>query len=162
MIAGGAVLGATLIAPHAVESAYGTAKIAATDSIDTFREDTFGELPTVQLGITGGIPELDACDGTFTHMSSYESDTSTSAAADVPPVWAAHNNCLGDVVLSWDVGQHLRIEGDPQVYEVVDVTHTTKIWATTADLEGLEGTLALQSCFYGEDRMKFVGLAPVA
>jgi hypothetical protein len=76
-------------------------------------------------------------------------------------VWAAHNNCGGDVLLPWEEGQRIQFEGDDQVYEVVDIRYTPKIWASTSDLVGLGGELALQSCFYGEDRMKFIGLDPV-
>lgn len=44
------------------------------------------------------------------------------------------------------------------LYEVVDIRHTSKVWSSTDDLVGLRGDLALQSCFYGQDQMKFVGL----
>ena len=44
---------------------------------------------------------------------------------------------------------------------VIDIRYTPKIWATTEDLIGLQGELALQTCFYGEDRMKFIGLVKV-
>lgn len=48
------------------------------------------------------------------------------------------------------------------MYEVVDIRHTPQVWATFEDIEGLNGELALQTCFYGEDKMKFVGLRPVS
>ncbi|WP_454860953.1 hypothetical protein [Promicromonospora soli] len=87
-------------------------------------------------------------------MKSYAHD-------DVPPVWAAHNSCDGDAILPWETGQNIRIEGSDQVYEIVDIRYTPKIWATTHDLVGLDGDLTLQTCFYGEDRMKFIGLRSV-
>lgn len=152
--AGGALLIGTLSAPQTVEHAYGTVKTSITGTVDEVREETFGVLPTVRLGATGGVPALDACDGSFTEMASYKRE-------GVPPVWAAHNNCLGDVLLPWETGQHIRLEGSGQVYEVIDIRHTGKTWATTEDLIGLGGSLALQTCFYGEDSMKFVGLEPV-
>lgn len=154
LAAGGAVMVCLLAAPQTVEYTYGTVKTALTDSISTAREEVFGDLPTVTLGATGGVPELDGCDGTFTEMSSYEHE-------GVPPVWAAHNNCHGDVLLPWETGQRVQVEGSDQVYEVVDIRHTPKTWATIDDLVGLGGSFALQTCFYGEDRMKFVGLEPV-
>ncbi|MET3768627.1 hypothetical protein ABIB15_001309 [Marisediminicola sp. UYEF4] len=153
-IAAGALLIGALTAPQTVEHAYGAAKTSITGAVDEVREVTFGVLPTVQLGSTGGMPSLDQCDGTFTEMASYERE-------GVPPVWAAHNNCLGDVLLPWESGQHIRLEGNGQVYEVIDIRHTDKTWATTEDLIGLGGSLALQTCLYGEDRIKFVGLEPV-
>ena len=79
----------------------------------------------------------------------------------MPETAAAHNNCGGDVLLPWDEGQQIQIEGRDEVYEVIDIRYTSKIWASTDDLVGLQGDLALQTCFYGEDRMKFVGLEVV-
>jgi hypothetical protein len=154
LAAGGTLSVGQLFAPQAVERAYGTMKTTTDAVIDTTRERVTGELPTVRLGVSGGVPELDRCDGTFTEMTSYERD-------GVPPVWAAHNNCDGDAILPWETGQHVRIEGREQIYEIVDIRYTSKIWATTDDLVGLDGDLALQTCRYGEDRMKFIGLRPV-
>lgn len=155
LLGGGALLSAVLLAPQEVERAYGAVKTAVTGTVDSVRQDVGGEVPTVRLGATGGLAELDRCDGTFTEMASYEHD-------DVPEVWAAHNNCFGDVLLPWQEGQTLRVEGDDQLYRVVDIRNTPKTWATIDDLVGLEGSIALQTCFYGEDRMKFVGLEPVS
>ena len=155
LLVGGIGLGAgTLLAPQSVEQAYGAIKVGVAEKVQQVQEEVFEELPTVKLGVSGGQTELDWCDGTFTEMLSYERD-------GVPPVWAAHNNCGGDVLLPWEMGQRIRVEGDDQVYEIVDIRYTSKIWSSTADLVGLKGAFALQSCFYGEDRMKFIGLEPV-
>jgi hypothetical protein len=155
LLASGVLIGAgALLAPQAVEMAYGEIKVGVTEKVQQVREEVLEELPVVRLGVSGGQTELDWCDGTFTEMLSYETP-------DVPPVWAAHNNCGGDVLLPWEEGQRIQFEGDDQVYEVVDIRYTPKIWASTSDLVGLGGELALQSCFYGEDRMKFIGLDPV-
>lgn len=155
LLVGGVAIGAsTLLAPQAVEHAYGTVKVSVAEKVQEVQEEVFEELPSVKKGASGGKTELDWCDGTFTEMLSYERE-------GVPPVWAAHNNCGGDVILPWEKGQRLRIEGSDQVYEIVDIRYTSKIWSSTADLVGLKGEFALQSCFYGEDRMKFIGLEPV-
>jgi hypothetical protein len=155
LVAAGAALAvAALMAPQAVEKAYGEVKTTVVRQVDQAREDVLAQLPAVTLGVRGGMPELDRCDGTFTEMVSYERD-------EVPPVWAAHNNCGGDVVLGWKTGQRVHLTGSDQIYEVTDIRYTSKIWSSTADLVGLGGDLALQSCFYGEDRMKFVGLTPI-
>lgn len=45
--------------------------------------------------------------------------------------------------------------------EAFDVRNTPKVWPTIDDLVGIEGSFALQTCYYGEDRMKFIGLEPV-
>ena len=155
LLGGGLILGGLVVAPQLVERLYGDAKISVDSTVADARRVVFDDLPTVELGNTGGVPQLDQCDGTFTEMESYERD-------DVPPVWAAHNNCSGDAVLSWEPGQHVRIAGDEQVYEVVDIRITPKTWATTDDLVGLGGSFALQTCFYGRDEMRFVGIEPVS
>ncbi|WP_460802733.1 hypothetical protein [Microbacterium sp. GXF6406] len=46
-----------LAAPERVEYVYGTVKTAVTGSIHAAREDAFGDLPTVDLGATGGVHE---------------------------------------------------------------------------------------------------------
>ncbi|MBO1902458.1 hypothetical protein J4H92_10910 [Leucobacter weissii] len=153
LVAGGALGAATFFAPDQVEYHYGNARTVVIQTTAGIREQATGDLPTVRFGVSGHIPELDSCDGTFTHMASYEHP-------EVPPIWAAHNGCQGDAILPWEIGQQVQIEGDDTVYEVVDIRHTPRVWATTADLAGLGGDFALQTCFYGQDQMKFVGLEP--
>ena len=163
LVAGGValLLGVWLI-PDTVEQGYGALKSGYRGTVDKVQEQVFDEYPTVELGVTGDEADLDiACNAgdtyhTFTIMKSYERD-------GVPETAAAHNNCGGDVLLPWDEGQKINIEGDgvDGLYEIIDIRYTPKIWATTEDLIGLQGDLALQTCFYGEDRMKFIGLVKV-
>lgn len=162
LIVSGLAIGAgALFAPEATERIYGDAKVTVQglgrDVAAAAEEATTGErsYPQISLGASGTAEDLDRCDGTFTEMKSYERE-------GVPPVWAAHNNCGGDIILPWEVGTELQIAGSPTVYRVVDIRFTSKVWSSTADLVGLSGELALQTCFYGEDRMKFIGLQPVA
>lgn len=150
IVGGGAVLAGLAFAPEEMERGYGTLKVAFDSTVETVQEEVFEQLPTFTIGVVGDIPELDRCDGTFTIMRSYEHE-------GVPETAAAHNNCGGDIVLSWEEGQRVQ-SSDGDIYEVIDIRYTSKIWATTDDLVGLQGDLALQSCFYGEDKMKFVGL----
>ena len=154
IVGGGALLAGILLQPEAVEKVYGETKTKVQDTVASVQQNVFDELPTVTIGATGGIAEVDRCDGTFTIMTSYEGE-------GIPETAAAHNNCGGDVLLPWDEGQQIQIEGRDEVYEVIDIRYTSKIWASTDDLVGLQGDLALQTCFYGEDRMKFVGLEVV-
>ncbi|MBF0816883.1 hypothetical protein E4U02_10710 [Microbacterium paludicola] len=137
--------------PDQVGEAYGDAQIA----IGRWRIAAIGEVPHAVLGASGTEQELDRCDGTFTEMLPYERD-------DVPPVWAAHNNCGGDVILPLEIGDQIDLERDGETthYRVIDIRHTPKVWATTEGLIGIAGDLALQSCFYGDRTapMKFVGL----
>jgi len=163
LVAGGiALLLGVWLMPDTVEKGYGALKTGYRGTVDKVQEQVFDEYPTVALGVTGDETDLDiACNAgdtyhTFTIMKSYERD-------GVPETAAAHNNCGGDVLLPWEEGQKINIEGDDMdgLYEIIDIRYTPKIWATTEDLIGLEGDLALQTCFYGEDRMKFIGLEKV-
>ena len=141
VLAGAVILAMSLLVPTTVERGYGQVKAAVNDVAAEV------QLPAVRLGVEGGQEELDVCDGSFIEMTSYRN------TVGVPAVYAAHNNCGGDIVLNWAVGTQ---------FEVVDVRHTAKHWETTESLIGLQGDFALQSCFYGEDRMQFVGIRPVA
>ncbi|MBF4459416.1 hypothetical protein [Pseudoclavibacter sp. VKM Ac-2867] len=154
MAAGAGILVLALTAPQTIEQGYGHVRGAVND-VSASVSEAQGVLSSVALGVQGGQDELDWCDGTFIEMVSYQS------AEDVPPVYAAHNNCGGDVVLNWNVGTQLTIDGRPGTYEVVEVRNTEKHWVTTDELLGLQGELALQSCFYGENQMQFVGLKPI-
>lgn len=147
LLAGASTLGvAAVLAPEEVERVVGEVKVAVQQ---TFTEVT-GSTPVVRLEGRGGQRELDWCTGAFVELVSYRID-------GVPPVYAAHNNCGGDVLLNWPIGQVIRIQGRPGLYEVVSERFTTKS-APVAQLRGLDGEFALQSCFYGRDRMRFVGL----
>lgn len=157
MSAGATILLGTLIAPTAVERGYGEAKTAVQDAMQDVVQQVTATLPSVTLGVEGGQTELDWCDGTFTRQLSYE-----QGFYEVPPVWAAHNHCGGDVILGWQVGDLVQLAGSDAVYEIIDVRLTAKHWVTTEALDGLQGELALQSCFYGIDQMKFVGLQKIA
>lgn len=155
LIAAGLAAGVTaLVWPDQVQEAYGEAQIA----IGEWRMEVTNEVPSAQLGASGGKGELNRCDGTFTEMLSYERE-------GVPPVWAAHNNCGGDVILPLKIGDEINlVSGDTTtLYRVVDIRETPKEWASTEALIGLEGELSLQTCFYGgsDVPMKFVGLEPV-
>ncbi|WP_424463968.1 hypothetical protein [Pseudoclavibacter helvolus] len=149
ILAGAIVLAMSLFAPTTVERGYGQVKAAVNNVAAEV------QLPSVRLGVEGGQAELDVCDGSFIEMTSYRN------TVGVPAVYAAHNNCGGDIVLNWQVGTQFEVEGQPGIYEVVDVRHTAKHWETTEALIGLQGDFALQSCFYGEDRMQFVGIRHV-
>jgi hypothetical protein len=151
-VTAGVLCAVTLLAPQVTERAYGVAQGA----VETIQTTVVGSVPVVHLGAVGGLAQMDACTGKFTEMRAYE-------IPGVPPVWAAHNICGGDIVLTWALGQLVDIEHDgvTRRYRVVDIRYTGKHYTPIASLVGLGGQLALQSCFYGENRMKFVGLDPV-
>ncbi|MGO3031983.1 MAG: hypothetical protein ACTIH8_01385 [Microbacterium gubbeenense] len=154
IVGGGALLVGVLLQPQLVEKVYGDTKTKVQDTVASVQQDVFDELPPGSCGARGVLAAADPCAGTSTFM------TASAGEANPPPA-AAHNNCKGDVLLRWEEGQQVHIEGRDEVYEVVEIRYTSKIWNSTEELVGLQGDIALQSCFYGEDRMKFVGLEPV-
>jgi len=151
MLAGAGLLTAQTVAPQAVERTYGQLKA----TLGEVNLEITKEIPTIKVAGKGGQRELDACSGEFLQLTSY---TNTLG---VPPVYAAHNRCGGDVILTWEVGTKFHIEGRSETFEVIEVRNTTKTWATTAELIGLQGEFALQSCFYGENRMQFLGIRTI-
>lgn len=159
-VTGTGLLVLAILSPGTAEKVVGSSKVAVEKAIAEAWTAITPDAPdapewfsTVRLGPLGGDHELDWCNGEFIEMRSYR-------ISGVPPVYAAHNNCGGDVILGWDVGQHVKIEGSDVVYEVVEERHTPK-WTMVSSLRGMKGELALQTCYYGEDRMRFLSLSPV-
>jgi hypothetical protein len=155
--AGAALLAANLLAPTEVERVVGEAKVKVAEAVEDTVSEVTGNpapLPSVRLGEEGGKRELDRCDGTFTELTSYR-------IGEVLPVYAAHNNCGGDIILSWNVGDRVSVEGSGVTYEVVEERHTRK-WAQVSSLRGMTGELLLQTCYYGQDKMRFLALEPVS
>ena len=145
-------------APEQVERVVGEAKVnveKATVAVQKQAGKAVGAdvHPTVRLGPLGHRSELNWCDGRFIQMREYQ-------IRDVLPVYAAHNDCGGDIILRWEVGDIVRISGRDELYEVVDERHTPK-WAEVKSLRGMTGELLLQTCFYGQDKMRFLALQPV-
>lgn len=148
---GASFLVVSTVAPDAVDRVTGDIKVTVQKQFQQiFAPDA---LPVLRLGGEGGLAQLDECDGTFTEMISYRVD-------GVPPLFAAHNNCDGDIILGWDLGQRVRVEGSDIVYEVVEERHTPK-WSDIEALVGMSGEFMVQTCFYGENRMRFLALAQV-
>jgi hypothetical protein len=138
------------VAPESVERVYGYLR----HTTQTVEHAMSTELPHVRLGDEGGTNLLDECDGSFSEMLSYRS-------ADTIPVYAAHNNCGGDIIHPWNIGQQVRVEGRTAIYQVVDIRDVPKREGTTNDITNLQGEFSLQTCYYGVNQMKFVGLAPI-
>lgn len=148
---GAVLLAASVMVPDLVDKVTGDVKVSVLKHLgQVFAPD---DLPSIRLGAEGGMVELDRCDGSFTEMVSYRID-------DVLPLFAAHNDCGGDVILGWDLGQRVMVDGSDVVYEVVEERHTPK-WSDVEELAGMSGEFMVQTCFYGENRMRFLSLAPV-
>ncbi|WP_404430775.1 hypothetical protein LG299_12675 [Microbacterium lacus] len=150
MTIGLSLVGTTVFAPEATDRVTGNLKVAVQERVQEIIAP--GALSQITLGVEGGMRELDRCDGTFTEMTSYRLD-------GVLPLYAAHNNCGGDVILAWEIGQQVRIAGSDVVYEVIEERHTPK-WSNVDVLEGMTGEFMVQTCFYGENKMRFLALAP--
>jgi hypothetical protein len=150
MTIGLSLVGTTVLAPEATDRVTGNVKVAIHEQVQQIIAP--GVLAEITLGVEGGMRELDRCDGTFTEMTSYR-------VPEVLPLYAAHNNCGGDVILAWELGQHVRVAGSNVIYEVVEERHTPK-WSNVDVLEGMAGEFMVQTCFYGENKMRFLALAP--
>jgi hypothetical protein len=151
VVTGLTLFGGTVLAPQFVDKVTGDAGVAIDKAIHGIVAP--GALPEIRLGVEGGMSELDRCDGTFTEMVSYRVD-------DVLPLYAAHNICGGGIILGWPIGQHIRVAGSDVVYEVVEERFTPK-WSHVDVLKGMSGEFMLQTCVFGENRMRILGLAPV-
>lgn len=116
-------------------------------------------LPTVTLGELGSDALLDVCaTGIFPELESYRTQE------NLQPVFAAHNNCGGDVILPLELGARVSVidqAGSTHTYQVTDLRDVDKHTATTEDVVGMTGELLLQTCHWGEPIMRFVALQPV-
>jgi len=145
---------ATVLAPDSVERAWGTVRNVTTRIETRVRHDGVAQ---VRLGEPGDTADMDACTGSFTEMESYRLEKS------LQPTFAAHNSCHGDVILSWSKGTLVDVQpagGKARRYVVTDTRDIARYGTTTADITGLKGTILLQTCYYGEPRMRFVALTP--
>jgi hypothetical protein len=141
----------SLFAPQVVDKVVGNAQVAIEKQVHQILSP--GDLPELRIGAEGGTAELDLCDGTFTEMVGYRAD-------DVLPLYAAHNICGGGIILGWPLGQHVRVSGSDAIYEVVEERYTPK--GSPADvLAGMAGELMVQTCVFGENRMRIISLAVV-
>ncbi|MBS3177248.1 MULTISPECIES: hypothetical protein [unclassified Pseudoclavibacter] len=118
------------------------------------------QLPTVTLGELGPDALLDVCaTGVFPELESYRTQDG------LQPVFAAHNNCGGDVILPLQLGQRVAIidqAGTASTYQVTELRDVDKHTATTEDVTGMAGSLLLQTCHWGDPIMRFVALQPAA
>lgn len=152
-VAGLAIAAGIVLFPHQAEQVAGNIKL-------TYQQLTSdpAELPTIQLGPEGGKRALDnAPDKTFIEMTSYR-------IPDVPPVYAAHNNRGGDIILGWKINQQVTVidrNGIAGTYVVVEERQTPK-WANVEKLAGMRGPIVVQTCFYGKNLMRFLSLVPLA
>lgn len=151
ILLGAGALGVTVIAPDTAAKVAGSIKVEVKQGAQKALHP--GYIPEITLNGEGGMPELDKCDGGFTEMVSYRED-------GVLPLYAAHNNCGGDIILGWDLGQQVRIKGSTVIYEVVEERHTPR-WSDAERLKGMKGEFMLQTCYYGQNRMRFLSLAPL-
>ncbi|MFK4788730.1 hypothetical protein [Microbacterium sp. ZW T5_56] len=153
--------------PDVTEKVTGAVTVAVTGTYENIRSQVAvitgqpesATLPSVELGPVGtGEAALDGAGWRqFIELTDYR-------VVDIPPVFAAHNNRGGDILLNWEIGQRVYVSDDDGgrggTYEVAGDRFTPK-WGPVTQLAGMTGDLILQSCFYGEDRMRFVSLIRV-
>lgn len=145
------VLAGIWLAPDVTERVAGDVRIKVAETKrKVVDRDPY---PTVRLSGPGGMRQVDACDGSFVEMSSYE-------LPGLQQVFAAHNNCKGDVILPWKTGQKVRVAGHG-MWVVSDTRDLNKTWSRTDELLGMTGDIILQTCYWGRDVMKFVALTPL-
>lgn len=153
--AGAALLALQMLFPAQLERAIGEVRVAVTGTVSDIAQQISPEShDSITLGPLGGRREMNWCDGRFIEMESYR-------ISGVLPVYAAHNNCGGAVILSWELGDTVKVSGSDALYEVVAERHTKK-WDNIASLRGMEGELLVQTCFFGQNKMRFLALAPTA
>lgn len=107
---------------------------------------------TIHISNKGGDTEMDYCASGFTEMIYYQ-------GLNDKRLLSQHNNCGGDIVLPMELGDHVAIEGD-QEYVITELRDTTKQINTSA-ISDMNGEVLLQSCYYKENKMKFVALTPL-
>lgn len=157
MAAGAALLGAQVLVPDAVDDVAGSVVGSARQAWQ--QASQAGSLPAVQLGPEGDDSAIDTAPyGQFVEMASYRVDP------HLQPVFAAHNGSGGDVILPWELGQHVEVrhpDGSTTEMVVSDARDAPQIGSTTDDLAGLAGTIVLQTCYWDTEDMRFVALTPV-
>lgn len=122
------------------------------------KEEVFETHPTIHLNGSGGKYELDTAKrGDWVFLDGY------SHVTGIPPIWAQHNNRGGDEILSWEVGQKFNVKGSgfDEVFIVVDTRDVYK-FGTVDQVKGMQGSIALQTCRYGENIIEFIGAVPLS
>lgn len=107
---------------------------------------------TIKISNTGGETQMDYCAGGFTNMVEYQGVGNKT-------LLSAHNSCGGDIILPIAMGDHVVIEGQG-TYVVTDIRDTPKN-AYIEDVENMNGTILVQTCYYEFNRMKFIALTPL-
>lgn len=152
---GAAGLLATTFAPQWTEEFLGN---AAAEVQQTSVDAGIIPPPVLILGGDGGQAELDLCNGEWTRMTQY-------GEGRVPqPVHSAHNGCGGNALLTLEMGETIDIrelDGRVVTYRAVDERRVPQLASTTADIVGMTGTLILQTCYWDDTTMRFVGLTAV-
>ncbi|NLC97717.1 MAG: hypothetical protein GX678_01380 [Actinomycetales bacterium] len=149
ILVGIGTIGVTVLFPDRAEKTVGQVRIATGQVVMKVSGQKY---PRVTLGPQGNKAALDRCDGSFIEMGAYHLE-------GLQPVYAAHNACKGEAILPLRVGDLVEVT-DRGLYEIVDQRDLKKTWSTTDQLLGMQGDFILQTCYYGENRMKFIALAP--
>lgn len=114
---------------------------------------------SIQLGPRGNQSDVDRCTGQWIQMEEYD--------ADFPniPVYAVHNGCGGNALLSLTTSDSITIikqDGSEGEYRMKSEKVIPQQRSTTADLAGLSGEFLLQTCYWDDTSMRIVGMTPVS
>lgn len=153
--AGIALIMGSAVAPNKTESIVFGTGATIRNSITQQLDKVQHRLPVVHLNGRGGTWALNrAKHGDFVYMSGYR-------MSGIVPVYASHNNYGGDIILNWRKGKLVELKGEGRtgVWKVIGVRNIPK-YANVSALKVLRGTVALQTCYYGRNVMRYVELVP--
>lgn len=117
-------------------------------------EDRTPQLLTLYVSGYGDQSDIDACIG-WIIFTPYEGH-------NIQPTIAEHNNCGGAAILELPIGARLQVMGSglDGVYEIVDSRDAPQS-GTTLDIQGINGDILAQSCYFNSQYMRFIGLTKV-
>jgi len=104
---------------------------------------------TTYVANSGGQEAIDACAGGVTNYGNYGQFT----------YFPIHVHCGGSPILSLSVGSQVRISGGSYdgVYTVLSTKDVPK-GATTAEFDGMGGSIMLQTCYRSGGMMRLVSI----
>jgi hypothetical protein len=113
-------------------------------------------IPSIYLGDAGGSQRVDACDGTFTRMTSYDE------IENLQDWYSAHNGCGGSEILYLEPGSKFNLNRDGvwETWELVEYRRIPQVGSNTSAAAGMSGELIVQTCYWDDATMKVASIAP--
>lgn len=140
----------SLTAPTAVSQAVDATQNAVSHGI----ERVAGSKPhQVALGPVGGQMELDMCSGSWIRLEDF------ADVKELTPLYGLHNYCGGRKALDWDAGDEVQVKGKG-LHVISDIRDVSAKADTVDVVKDMKGKLVLQTCHWGNKKLRFVALAP--